>query len=482
GRPLTSSTSDKADRGVARSDAPICDSAERRDGEIIAKRSPSWSGAETSGLSPADRLAADIQPSQSTIIDAAALRRLVQMEYTLAGVNPHDVKTGAVVITGETARKQNADEVTRHLSDLAGDFVVATAGPTLESVLAGRGAGADVYSRRHSVVVANYDIGGGTSNFVLFDRGEPISASCMDIGGRLVRVDRTRGVVTYVAEKIGNLCASQNIGLRVGDRADIGTLRRVAQAMCQVLEMSLGLVPKSGVYQQMLTEPGRDVVLPKPIGALMFSGGVADCALTPNPDVFAFGDLGVLLGEAIRQSAALRQIKQVPAVETIRATVVGAGTHITKLSGSTIEYDASLLPIKDVPALKLTPNEEATPQAMGDAIRQRLAWFATEGQLSTVAIAFVGPTSPTFKHVQGIAAAITSAMEPVTAKGLPTIIVTERDLAKVLGQSIRAQSAARNGFICIDGISVEGGDYVDIGAPAAGGTVLPVVVKTLVFH
>lgn len=416
-----------------------------------------------------------------TQIDAPALRELVELEYRLAHVDPHDVKTGAVVITGETARKQNADEVTRRLSDLAGDFVVATAGPTLESVLAGRGAGADVYSREHSATVANYDIGGGTSNFILFDHGEPVAASCLDIGGRLVRVDRARGTVAYVADKLAALCASQNIPLRVGDPADPGVLRRVARAMCEILEMSLGLAPKSPAYQQMLTEPDHDVVCPKPIDYLMFSGGVADCVLTGQADPFAFGDIGVLLGEAVRDSAALHQLAQVPAAETIRATVVGAGLHITRLSGSTIEYDASLLPVKDVPALKLTRSEEATPDAMAQAIRQRLGWFVSQGQQSPVAIAFQGPRSPSFETVQSIASAIIGAMRPVTDKGLPTIIVTEHDLAKALGQSIRAQSQA-DGFICIDGIQVEGGDYVDIGAPVAGGTVLPVVVKTLVFH
>ena len=51
------------------------------------------------------------------------------------------LRTGAVIITGETARKENANEVLEALSDLAGDFVVATAGPDLESILAARGAG-----------------------------------------------------------------------------------------------------------------------------------------------------------------------------------------------------------------------------------------------------------------------------------------------------------------------------------------------------
>jgi ethanolamine utilization protein EutA len=330
--------------------------------------------------------------------------------------------------------------------------------------------------------VANYDIGGGTSNFVLLDQGEPICASCLDIGGRLVRVDRARSTVTYVATKIAELCASQGIALRVGDPIDLAVLRRVARAMCELLEMSLGLVPASGFYPRILTEPGRDLACPKPISYLMFSGGVADCLTGSRADPFEFGDLGVLLGQAIRESTALRALPQLPAAETIRATVVGAGTHITKLSGSTIEYDAALLPIKNVPALKLTATEEASPRAMGQAIAERLDWFYLEGQPRPVAIAFVGPVSPSFQLVQDMAAAIVDAVAPVTALGIPVIVVTESDLAKVLGQSIRAKSAPDHRFICIDAIRVEGGDYVDIGAPAAGGTVLPVVVKTLVFR
>jgi len=417
-----------------------------------------------------------------TVIDVIALRDLISAEYRLAGVEPRKVRTGAVVITGETARKENADEVARLLSGLAGDFVVATAGPSLESVLAGRGAGADVYSREHAAAVANYDIGGGTSNFALFDRGEPVATSCLDIGGRLIRVDRSREVVTYVAAKLAALIADRGIRVAVGDRADPVTLRRVAQAMCEILEMSLGLTPKSALYPQMLTEKDRDIKLSRPIDYMTLSGGVADCVLNPNLDPFAYGDIGVLLGEAIRESPALRRIPSLPAKETIRATVVGAGTHITKLSGSTIEYDPALLPIKDVPALKLTSSEEMTPEGMAAAIKGRLDWFRTDDPASPVAVAFEGPRSPSFKRVESIADAIVNGLAPATAKGAPTIVVTERDLAKVLGQSIRAREAARNGVICIDGISVQGGDYVDIGTPAAGGAVVPVVVKTLVFR
>ena len=71
-----------------------------------------------------------------TVIDAEALKAIVLGEYRAAGVDPSDVGTGATIITGETARAENAEQVLAALSELAGDFVVATAGPHLESVLA----------------------------------------------------------------------------------------------------------------------------------------------------------------------------------------------------------------------------------------------------------------------------------------------------------------------------------------------------------
>ena len=67
---------------------------------------------------------------------------------------------------------------------------------------------------------------------------------------------------------------------------------------------------------------------------------MADCIYTPpEGDVFRYGDVGVLLGQAIRDQRGSRRADALfrPA-ETIRATVVGAGTHTTEVSGSTIHY------------------------------------------------------------------------------------------------------------------------------------------------
>ena len=76
------------------------------------------------------------------LVDGEGIREIVAREYAQAGIHRGQVDTGAIIITGETSRKENAAAVLAALSEFAGDFVVATAGPDLESVLAAKGAGA----------------------------------------------------------------------------------------------------------------------------------------------------------------------------------------------------------------------------------------------------------------------------------------------------------------------------------------------------
>jgi ethanolamine utilization protein EutA len=122
-------------------------------------------------------------------IDAAAVRSLVEGEYQLARLTPAQIDCGAAIITGETAMMRNAEAVIQELSTLSGDFVAASAGPHLESVLAGRGSGAAEFSKRTGGTVCNIDIGGGTTNFAVFSAGEVVDTACIGIGGRFLRIN-----------------------------------------------------------------------------------------------------------------------------------------------------------------------------------------------------------------------------------------------------------------------------------------------------
>ena len=105
-------------------------------------------------------------------VNVEKIREIVEEEYRKAGISRAQVDTGAIIITGETSRKENARAVLEALSDLAGEFVVATAGPDLESVLAAKGAGAVGYSEETGKTVLHMDIGGGTSNLALIQDGK----------------------------------------------------------------------------------------------------------------------------------------------------------------------------------------------------------------------------------------------------------------------------------------------------------------------
>ena len=408
-------------------------------------------------------------------IDAQGVRDIVEKEYRTSGYNKGQVQTGAVIITGETARKENARQVLESLSGFAGDFVVATAGPDLESVLAARGAGADEYSKEHRCRLLHFDIGGGTSNLALYDRGELVATGCLDVGGRLIKIDREQ-VVTYITPKLRRLFPQLKTGWRI-TQVDLAP---IVGALVRALEQAAGLTGGADRLEQFRTEDTQWIP-PQGVTHLSFSGGVADCMFEPPENEFAYGDIGALLGRAIMCSPALSRLRMVRGVETIRATVVGAGAHATDVSGSTIYHRGVSFPQKNIPILKLTREEEnADEQVLAAAIRDKLRWYSDEEGLSQIALGLRGRNGPSYAQVQSLARAVARGLEPLRSGGFFPIVVVEQDIAKALGQALGA--LVEGPLLSLDGIGVENGDYIDIGAPVAGGAVLPVVIKTLVFN
>ena len=170
-------------------------------------------------------------------LDAEAIARIVDAEYAAAGIDRRAVQTGAVIITGETARRENARAVLEALSGYAGDFVVATAGPALESALAGRGAGAADYAQAHACTVVNLDIGGGTTNIARFTNGALTDTACLNVGGRLVKLEPD-GRVTYVSPVLRPF-----VPYAPGDRLTPQDLAPTVALLTEILEEALGFRP-----------------------------------------------------------------------------------------------------------------------------------------------------------------------------------------------------------------------------------------------
>lgn len=117
-------------------------------------------------------------------LDGDAIFAWVREQLRRANLTWGSIDSGAVIITGESARRENARAVVEPLSGDAGRFVVATAGPQLEAILAGRGSGAAALSREQNLRVLNLDVGGGTTNGALFVGGEVEATVCAHVGGR----------------------------------------------------------------------------------------------------------------------------------------------------------------------------------------------------------------------------------------------------------------------------------------------------------
>lgn len=416
----------------------------------------------------------------SKTIDSDKVKELVQKDFELSGYTTKDTATGAVIITGESSRKENASAVLDRLSNFAGEFVVSTAGPDLESIIAGKGSGAFEYSLENYTTAINMDIGGGTTNIVLFDKGEVVTKGCLDIGGRQITFDES-GNIAYVSESAEKIAKNLGISIAVGKPSDNSKIDRVCQKMAELLfdeisdnksELLDSIVTKgSGLYD-------ADI---KP-EAIFFSGGVADCVYNEKGDDFLYGDIGVLLGRAIRGSKLMTDYQVSEGVETIRATVVGAGSYTTSVSGSTIFYNKEILPIKNVPVLKLAEKEYLSA-VDGDStlVEEKINWFQKETDSTNMILALTGDKNMSYDKLKMLSASIARAVNNTYEQTAPLLIAVENDMAKVFGQTVFRQLAPKKSIISIDGVKLSDGDYVDLGNPMMDGLVIPIIVKTLIF-
>ena len=394
-------------------------------------------------------------------VDGAAIRGIVEKEYMQAGISREMVDTGAIIITGETSRKENARTVLEALSTLAGEFVVATAGPDLESILAAKGAGAEEYSRKTGKTVLHMDIGGGTSNLALIREGVIVSTGCLNVGGRLIKLD-SQGKITYLSAVLAGLT-----DLQPGQMPTQGKIQEIAGLLAQGLEMAAGLRPKTELLDKLTTkEAAGSITVPEECPVISFSGGVADCIENAHPGL-AFGDIGPALGQAIRRSR-LCAGEYILGQETIRATVIGAGCHSARLSGSTVLHKDVTLPIKNMPVAAFTLQEQEL-EALPRLMEERLRALDTE----TAVFAFPGYSAASYTQVRSLAQKLAAG-----AKGKPLYVCLEGDMAKALGHCLMLSLPQKTPLLCIDRLRLQEGSFLDVGVPV--GPALPVVIKTLV--
>ncbi|MBO1001454.1 ethanolamine ammonia-lyase reactivating factor EutA [Pseudogracilibacillus auburnensis] len=414
-----------------------------------------------------------------TTINTSEVEQIIQHEYDRANISPHMIETGAVIITGEAATKNNASEMVHYLSKEAGEFLVATAGPDLEGIIAAKGSGVFAKSKGNRLVRANVDIGGGTANIAVYKNEILLGTCTLHVGGRLIEFDHH--VIKSISPPVRSMLKQEGIRLQIGDSHNHPHIDKV-------LNMLLGTLSRTLTNE--LQEKDRPLILGHkpdwrlPIDVVTFSGGVSECMyqLETIESKASYNDIGILLAAKIQQSSIYEKFIVEAPMETVRATVLGAGTQTTEISGATIEIDPSKLPLKNIPIIKHDFHEQIENgiSTLEKTFQQARRIYDTAYVENNFALSLTNIPLVKFNDIQRIANEIKRLMNERNHPDLPIILVVESDLAKVLGQSLIA-IGVQQPVISIDQIHVDTGDYIDIGK-ALKTDVVPVIVKTLTFH
>ena len=472
------------------------------------------------------------------MIDAEKLGDFVHESYQMAGIKPKEVDSGAIILTGEALKRENARAIAETIAGESGRFVCATAGHNLEAVLAAHGSGAAALSYKDHNTILNIDIGGGTTKLALLHDGEILATAAVNVGGRLValdadgRVARIEPAARRVAEELG-------IDLELGAQASPDLLSRLSDKLARVLVEVVQLSAEGHHHEHTHSGNGHDgeqegsphlassdatrrgrsapavgeehpehehggdephahglsplarelMLTPilhshHHIEAITFSGGVSEYIY--EREERDFGDLGRPLAEAVRRhisnSALPAPVEQ--AGERIRATAIGASQFTVQVSGNTIAVsNPKLLPLHNLPVIhpRLPRRDIPQPLAIAQAIRQAYQRLDLVPGEKPVALSLTWSGTPAYEALFNLATGIKRGLESGLAAGHPLIVVFQSDCANNVGHILRDDLGIGNDIISVDGIELKEFDFIDLGEVIQPANAVPVVVKSLVF-
>jgi len=411
-------------------------------------------------------------------IDIVKLTDFFKEEYKRAGIDPADIQTGAVIVTGESARKQNARQIVEALSNDAGRFVAATAGPNFESLIAAMGSGATARSKDDNKTIVSCDIGGGTSNIAISRNGQTLSTGCISVGGRLLGVN-SEGKIWRIDGPAAKVMAHLGMNHQIGDPISKGDIERIAAKFAEILfEIITGPATSSLARQLMLT---ADLNFPSRIDEYSFSGGVAELMYGGLNN---FEDIGHILADKIKLLAPELSAPVIELPNKIRATVIGAGAYSLSISGcSGFRDDQVSFPIRNVPVIRVDVDQsKLSIEHVISQINAAFQRFDLDEGEEIIALYFKDPVRVSYPQLELFAKSIEAALANTIKNKLPVILIFETDIASSVGNVIRRETDLKTNLLALDELMLREGDWIDIGEPLVTGQVYPVTVKSLVFH
>jgi ethanolamine utilization protein EutA len=417
-----------------------------------------------------------------TRISDEGLGRILDEAYEAAGLSPNDIDAGAVILTGEALRRENSQAIAATVSAKGGDFVCATAGHHMESMLAAFGSGAAKASQDGNRRILNVDIGGGTAKLAILEEGQVKVTAAVHIGGRLQVVDESRAIVRL--DPAGRTHAARaGFEWAIGDKVTTEDLDKVADGMAATLIDALVTRPiPPDIENFYLTDP---IVDWGHIDGVMFSGGVAEYVY--DREERDFGDLGRRLGQAIARRLAAGGLPWpvLPAGECIRATALGASEYSVQLSGNTcfISDPGELLPRRNLQVIQPPYEcpEEIVAADVASAVKAHRRAFEVDSDDRDIALSFHWRGSPAYERMHAFAEGLVLGLDDLIAAGKPLFVVLDGDIAQSLGHILKDELEVPVGVLVIDGVVLWDFDYIDLGKIRLPSRTVPVTIKSLVF-
>jgi ethanolamine utilization protein EutA len=417
-----------------------------------------------------------------TTIDTNKLNDFIHEAYRQAGVTPAAIDTGALIVTGEAAKKKNAEAIAALFSAQAGKFVCATAGHNLEAILAAYGSGAVRMSVHEGLTVMNVDIGGGTSKIAIAKDGTVIDTAALEVGARLVALD-ANGVIDRLEDAGVKIGEASGVSLRLGGALSENEKERMAATLSTSLFEALRRGALSPLTRSLMVTP--EVSFMDKVDAVIFSGGVSEY-------IYGFeqrnlGDLGNHLGRRVRELAQKlpdNAVLKSPDVR-IRATVIGASQYTVQVSGNTIYLShPDILPLRNLQVVtpQIPQREPLTAADVKSAVERALQRFDMHDGDRAAALAIHWELGPSYPLIRTLAEGVGQAMREYVDNGLPLVLVFDADIAKLVGNIVEKEILPGSGIISIDGIDLKDFDFIDIGEELPDARAVPVVIKSLIFR
>lgn len=453
-----------------------------------------------------------VYEGENRLIDFEKISLVLEDFYRQAKIDKNEIESGALIVTGDSARTDNAQKVAQALAQAAGNFVVETAGPKLEGILAARGSGAVEESYRTGKTICNVDIGGGTTNLAFIEKGRIVETACLNLGGRLIQVEEcqpdlfnteqfeTEQFKTVQCNRSGRILL-HSLGLSASaplSKTDLSKLATKAAALiAEYCRISIKSGEETSLLESLSETDVPSLAWLEKVDEYWFTGGVGTLmksqerkdTKSEKSSAVPFGDLGQMLARALLDLLDRKRARF--DASGIYATVIGAGLHTMQVSGSTIgiQSSQSILPLRNVRILKISAEQNAKGYLTAQVTKQLNFLDQLDGsEPLALYINDLSRDDISYRGIKNLAAEICNLLErlPKVAVKNALVIVLKEDIAMSLSQILKGMLRDKI-ILTIDGIDAQNGDFMDLGK-TLGSAIDPnclsigVVIKTLLFY